>query len=56
MSRAKHRYLLLDIKRLADREGLPFAWPIDIDCWWELPHLAWLHAAAKAVHGNSMRR
>jgi 2-hydroxychromene-2-carboxylate isomerase len=44
MSRAKHRYLLLDVKRLADREGLPFAWPIDIDCWWELPHLAWLHA------------
>ena len=44
MSRAKHLYMLLDTKRLARREGLSMAWPIDIDPWWELPHLAWLYA------------
>jgi 2-hydroxychromene-2-carboxylate isomerase len=44
MSRAKHLYLLLDTKRLAQGLGLPMAWPIDVDCWWELPHLAYLAA------------
>lgn len=44
MSRAKHRYLLLDTKRLAEQMGLAMAWPIDVDSWWELPHLAWLWA------------
>lgn len=44
MSRAKHLYLLLDTKRLAQRYGLSMAWPVDIDSWWELPHLAWLQA------------
>jgi 2-hydroxychromene-2-carboxylate isomerase len=44
MSRAKHLYMLLDTKRLAERQGLTMAWPIDIDPWWELPHLAWLQA------------
>ncbi|GIJ79590.1 2-hydroxychromene-2-carboxylate isomerase [Micromonospora phaseoli] len=44
MSRAKHRYILLDTKRLAQRAGLAMAWPIDVDPWWELPHLAWLRA------------
>jgi 2-hydroxychromene-2-carboxylate isomerase len=44
MSKPKHRYVLLDTKRLAARLGLPMAWPIDIDCWWEVPHLAWLVA------------
>jgi 2-hydroxychromene-2-carboxylate isomerase len=44
MSRAKHLYMLLDTKRLAAAEDVPMAWPIDIDSWWELPHLAWLYA------------
>lgn len=44
MSRAKHLYLLMDTKRLADRLGLPMAWPIDVDPWWERPHLAFLVA------------
>jgi 2-hydroxychromene-2-carboxylate isomerase len=44
MSRAKHLYMLLDTKRLAEQEGLSMAWPVDIDPWWELPHLAWLRA------------
>ncbi|MFF5207125.1 2-hydroxychromene-2-carboxylate isomerase [Streptosporangium sp. NPDC000396] len=44
MSRAKHLYMLLDTKRLAEQQGLAMAWPIDVDPWWELPHLAWLLA------------
>jgi 2-hydroxychromene-2-carboxylate isomerase len=44
MSRAKHFYLLMDTKRLAAEEGLPMAWPVDVDPWWELPHLGWLAA------------
>ncbi|GAA1767049.1 2-hydroxychromene-2-carboxylate isomerase [Luedemannella helvata] len=44
MSRAKHLYLLFDTKRLAQRLGVAMAWPIDVDCWWELPHLAFLAA------------
>lgn len=44
MSRAKHRYILMDTKRLAGTLGIPMAWPIDRDPWWDLPHLAWLLA------------
>jgi 2-hydroxychromene-2-carboxylate isomerase len=44
MSRAKHLYILFDTKRLAQREGLVMSWPVDVDPWWELPHLAWLWA------------
>lgn len=44
MSRAKHLYLLFDTKRLTQRLKLPMAWPVDVDCWWELPHLAYLAA------------
>ena len=44
MSRAKHLYILMDTKRLAQREGLAMSWPVDVDPWWELPHLAWLWA------------
>jgi 2-hydroxychromene-2-carboxylate isomerase len=47
MSRAKHLYLLMDVKRLADRAGLSIRWPVDVDPWWELPHLAWLLAQRK---------
>ncbi|OLT19109.1 disulfide bond formation protein DsbA [Actinomadura sp. CNU-125] len=44
MSRAKHLYMLLDTKRLAERQGMRMAWPVDVDPWWEPPHLAWLYA------------
>jgi 2-hydroxychromene-2-carboxylate isomerase len=44
MSKPKHLYILQDTKRLAQRFGFPMKWPIDIDPWWELPHLAWLAA------------
>lgn len=44
MSRAKHLYMLMDTKRLAERQGITMAWPVDVDSWWELPHLAWLQA------------
>jgi 2-hydroxychromene-2-carboxylate isomerase len=44
MSKAKHLYVLGDTKRLAGRLGLAMAWPVDIDPWWEVPHLAWLAA------------
>ncbi|GAA1954475.1 2-hydroxychromene-2-carboxylate isomerase [Amycolatopsis minnesotensis] len=47
MSRAKHRYLLLDTKRVATAAGLPMAWPIDVDPWWELPHLGWIFASGQ---------
>ncbi|MFI6042477.1 2-hydroxychromene-2-carboxylate isomerase [Nocardia sp. NPDC051321] len=44
MSKAKHLYVLIDTKRMAERLGLPIHWPIDRDPWWEVPHLAWLAA------------
>lgn len=50
MSRAKHLYLLSDTKRLAGELGLTMAWPIDVDPWWELPHLGFL-AARRAGRG-----
>ena len=49
MSRAKHLYMLLDTKRLAEQQGLSMAWPVDIDPWWELPHLAWLRAQREGL-------
>jgi 2-hydroxychromene-2-carboxylate isomerase len=49
MSKAKHLYVLGDTKRLATRLGLAMAWPIDIDPWWEVPHLAWLAARRLGV-------
>jgi 2-hydroxychromene-2-carboxylate isomerase len=44
MSKAKHLYILQDTKRIAERLGLPLAWPIDVDPWWEVSHLGWLQA------------
>jgi 2-hydroxychromene-2-carboxylate isomerase len=44
MSKAKHLYILQDTKRLAGRLGLAMAWPVDVNPWWEVPHLAWLAA------------
>lgn len=44
MSKAKHLYILNDTKRLAEKFGYHLTWPVDVDPWWELPHLAWLKA------------
>jgi 2-hydroxychromene-2-carboxylate isomerase len=49
MSRAKHLYMLMDTKRLAAAHRTAMAWPVDIDSWWELPHLAWLQARRDGV-------
>lgn len=44
MSKAKHLYILQDTKRIAERLGVPLAWPVDVDPWWEPSHLGWLAA------------
>ncbi|MBD0743107.1 2-hydroxychromene-2-carboxylate isomerase [Streptomyces sp. CBMA152] len=44
MSKAKHLYILQDVKRLTEARGIKVSWPVDIDPWWEVPHLAWLAA------------
>lgn len=44
MSKAKHLYILQDTKRLAQGFGHRITWPVDVEPWWELPHLAWLKA------------
>ncbi len=49
MSRAKHLYILSDVKRLAHRDGFQVSWPVDKDPWWDLPHLAWLAASDRGM-------
>ena len=49
MSKAKHLYILNDTKRLAAKHGYDMKWPIDVDPWWELPHLAWFKAGDLGV-------
>ncbi|WP_067464466.1 2-hydroxychromene-2-carboxylate isomerase [Actinomadura macra] len=44
MSKAKHLYILQDVRRLAAGRGLAIAWPVDREPWWEVPHLAYLVA------------
>ncbi|MER5493760.1 DsbA family protein [Streptomyces sp. NPDC002454] len=46
MSRAKHLYILQDVRRLVRERGLESTWPVDRDPHWEVPHLAYLAAAA----------
>lgn len=50
MSKAKHLYILNDTKRLAAKFGYDMKWPVDVDPWWELPHLAWIKARQLGVH------
>lgn len=52
MSKAKHLYILQDVKRLTTKLGYRLAWPIDQEPWWELPHLAYL-AARRAGKGQA---
>jgi 2-hydroxychromene-2-carboxylate isomerase len=49
MSRAKALYILQDVKRLAADRGLAFAWPVDRDPVWEIPHLGYLAAQRAGV-------
>lgn len=45
MSRAKHLYILQDIKRITAKLGYSLKWPIDKEkLWWDLPHLGYLAA------------
>lgn len=45
MSRAKARYILQDVRRLARARNIQLAWPVDRGPCWEVPHLAYLLAA-----------
>lgn len=42
MSRAKHLYVLQDVRRLTRERGLHVTWPADRDPCWEIPHLAYV--------------
>ena len=55
MSKAKHLYILNDTKRLAAKFGYAMRWPVDIDPWWELPHLGWLKAREMGLHREFYR-
>jgi 2-hydroxychromene-2-carboxylate isomerase len=44
-SRPKARYILQDVRRLADHRGLRVTWPVDRRPHWEVAHLAYLVAA-----------
>ncbi|MEU0744560.1 DsbA family protein [Streptomyces sp. NPDC006134] len=44
MSRAKHLYVLQDVRRLVKERGLSMTWPVDRAPVWEVPHLAYLVA------------
>lgn len=50
MSKAKHMYILQDIKRITDRLGLTLRWPpAPPDQHWEIPHLAYLWARRQGL-------
>ena len=44
MSRAKHLYILQDVRRLAAQRGMAVTWPVDRSPCWEVPHLAYVVA------------
>lgn len=48
MSKARHRYILGDVKRLAQGQGLQVCWPVDIDVDWSIPHLVALACTSDA--------
>ena len=52
MGRAKSRYILQDVRRLAAARGLTPTWPVDRAPVWEVPHLAYL-AAEDAGRGRA---
>ena len=50
MSRDKHFYILQDTRRLAAKQGVTMAWPIDREPHWEVAHLGFLAARAQGRH------
>ncbi|MDG4786434.1 DsbA family protein [Micromonospora sp. WMMD1102] len=56
MSRAKHLYVLADIRRLAAERGLSFSWPVDREPVWEIPHLGYLVAARHGAGPGYLER
>ncbi|WP_326640864.1 DsbA family protein [Streptosporangium sp. NBC_01755] len=44
MSKAKHLYILQDVRRLARARGLTMTWPVDKDPEWDVAHLGYLAA------------
>jgi 2-hydroxychromene-2-carboxylate isomerase len=50
MSKAKHLYILRDIKNLTQQHGYAMTWPVDVNPRWDVPHLAWL--AARRLGGE----
>lgn len=51
MPKAKHLYILQDVRRLARARGLATRWPLDREPRWEVPHLAYL-VAEELGHGR----
>jgi len=50
MSKAKHLYILQDIKRITTALGLKIKWPPSPDNQhWEIPHLAYIYAREEGV-------
>ncbi|MFI0909848.1 2-hydroxychromene-2-carboxylate isomerase [Streptomyces abikoensis] len=56
MSRAKHLYILQDVRRLAREAGLEPAWPVDRNPVWEIPHLAYFAALDEGRGAEYIRR
>ncbi|WP_424187018.1 2-hydroxychromene-2-carboxylate isomerase [Actinokineospora sp. G85] len=49
MSMDKGRYILQDVRRLAQERGLAMTWPVDREPVWEVSHLAYLAAEAEGA-------
>ncbi|WBC07499.1 DsbA family protein [Micromonospora sp. WMMA1947] len=49
MSRAKHLYILRDIRRLSRERDLEMTWPVDRDPHWEVSHLPFFAAERQGV-------
>lgn len=57
MSKAKHLYILQDIKRITSKLGLQLKWPPSPDNQhWEIPHLAYLYARREGKGGIFFRK
>lgn len=50
MSKYKHRYIMQDVKRIAGDLSLSLKFPVDINPYWELPHLCFFYAKEKKMH------
>lgn len=50
MSKAKHRYIVEDVTRLAQHLGCSVRWPRDGNQQWDLPHRVWLASRRTGMH------